>query len=362
MSGQGDDTRREVEPPGAGPASPSNRERAEGLWPVRVELVPLRRPGIRGLLTLPFKALVRPLLRWYVAPLVDAQRDFNDVALKLIDGLERRLELDADPRRLAELEERILRLERTRRDHPRTAPPGSDVVTGPRQDESVPFDYFAFESRMRGSMTDIRSRQASYVETFRDMEPVLDLGCGRGEFLSLLGEGGIVARGVDRDPEMVAFCRASGLDVFHGDALAYLSSLPDESLGGIFSAQLVEHLQPAKLVELLRFAASRLREGGVLAVETMNPLALNALKNYFADLTHAQPIVPETLVFLARDAGFRTAEVRFLNPPPAHARLREVDLPAEPRFDEARRALAANVERLNELLFGPEDYVMTAVR
>jgi SAM-dependent methyltransferase len=300
-------------------------------------------------------------VRWYVAPLVDAQRDFNDVALKLIDGLERRLDVEVDPRRLEELEERVLRLERTRKELPLLVTPG-EVATGRDEGAGVAFDYFAFESRMRGSMADIRSRQAAYVDAFRDAEPVLDVGCGRGEFLSLLAEEGIEASGVDRDPEMVAFCRANGLDVTHGDAVGYLSSLPDQSLGGIFSAQLVEHLAPAKLVELLRVAASRLREGGVLIVETMNPLSLSALKNYFADLTHAQPIVADTLVFLARDAGFRTAEVRYLNPPPAGERLRPVTLPPDPRFDEARLALGANVERLNDLLFGPQDYAMTAVR
>ena len=361
MSGRADDTRLDADPPHVEPARQSNRERAERLWPVRVELVPLRRPGFRGLVTLPFKALVRPLVRWYVAPLVDAQRDFNDVVLKLLDGLERRVELDADPRRLVELEERMFRIERTRRESPRHAP-ASEGTKERDGSESVPFDYFAFESRMRGSMTEIRSRQSSYVEMFRDAAPVLDIGCGRGEFLALLAEAGIEARGVDRDPEMVAFCRASGLDVAQGDAVGFLSSLPDDSLGGLFCAQVVEHLPPARLVELLHVAARRLRKDGVLIVETMNPLSLNALKNYFADLTHAQPIVAETLVFLTRDAGFRTAEVRYVNPPPAPERLYPVHLPPEPRFDEARVALAANVERLNDLLFGPEDYVMTAFR
>ena len=94
----------------------------------------------------------------------------------------------------------------------------------------------------------------------------------------------------------------------------------------------------------------------------MNPLALGALKNYFADLTHAQPLVPETLVMLARQAGFERADVRFLNEPPADERLRPVELPPDAAFDDARVALAANVARLNEVVFGPQDYALVARR
>jgi SAM-dependent methyltransferase len=224
------------------------------------------------------------------------------------------------------------------------------------------FDYFAFEARMRGSTGDVRERQEVYVDDFREAAPVLDVGCGRGEFLGLLRAAGIEARGVDRDADMVAFCRAESLEVEHADALEHLASLEDGSLGGIFAAQVVEHLPPPALVRLLDLAAAKVRSGGVLVAETMNPLALGALKNYFADLTHAQPLVPETLVLLARQAGFASAEVRFLNEPPPEERLRPVELPRDAAFDDARVALAANVARLNDVIFGPQDYALVARR
>jgi SAM-dependent methyltransferase len=195
-----------------------------------------------------------------------------------------------------------------------------------------------------------------------DAAPVLDLGCGRGEFLSLLREASIDGTGVDRDPDMVETCRAKGLDVEQGDAIAYLEGLADQSLGGIFAAQVLEHLRPAPLVRLLNLAAAKLRPGGVFVAETMNPLSLVALKNYFADLTHAQPLVPETLVLLARQAGFAATELRFLNEPPENERLRPVELPSDPAFDAARVALGANVARLNEVVFGPQDYALVARR
>ena len=224
------------------------------------------------------------------------------------------------------------------------------------------FDYFAFEARMRGSRTDVLERQRPYVADFADAAPVLDVGCGRGEFLSLLRDAGIEATGIDRDPDMVGLCRADGLEVEQGDAIAHLERLDDESLGGVFAAQVLEHLPPAPLVRLLELARAKLRPGGILVAETMNPLSLVALKNYFADLTHAQPLVPETLVLLARQAGFGSTELRFLHPPPEHERLRAVELPPDPAFDSARVALGANVARLNEIVFGPQDYALVARR
>ena len=215
---------------------------------------------------------------------------------------------------------------------------------------------------MRGSRADVLERQRPYVADFRDAAPVLDVGCGRGELLSLLREAGVEATGVDRDPDMVALCRDEGLEVAQGDAVAHLEALPDESLGGVFAAQVVEHLPPAPLVRLLELACAKLRPGGILVAETMNPLSLVAMRNYYADLTHAQPLVPETLVLLARQAGFGFTELRFLNEPPEHERLRTVELPPNDAFDSARVALAANVARLNDVVFGPQDYALVARR
>jgi SAM-dependent methyltransferase len=337
------------------------RDRAEQLWAVSADRAPTRRPGLRGALAAPAKAVLRPLLRWYVAPLADAQRDFNDVTLKLVDDLHGQVETGLDERRVDELEDRVLRLERVERAAERQEPRTSGA-RHPEPSRRPEVDYFAFEARMRGSTADVRARQQPYLEHFRDAAPVLDVGCGRGEFLVLLREAGIDARGVDRDADMVAFCRAEGLDVDHADVVEYLAGLDDGSLGGVFAAQLVEHLRPSSLVRFIELAAAKLRPDGVLVAETVNPLALGALKNYFADLTHAQPLVPETLVLLVRQAGFRRAEVRFLNEPPPEERLRPVELPPEAAFDAARVALTANVARLNDVIFGPQDYALVARR
>jgi 2-polyprenyl-3-methyl-5-hydroxy-6-metoxy-1,4-benzoquinol methylase len=336
------------------------RNEAERLWSVSAERPFLYRAGAwgraRGLLLVPAKSSLRKLMRWYVEPLAVDQRRFNGAVLKLVDalsaradagltGLERRLS-EAQGRRTNELDERLTRLERRERSSvPRAAP--SPVIAEPLGQLVFP-DYFAYESRMRGSTELVRDKQRGYVEDFRDAASVLDLGCGRGEFLSLLDEAGIEAKGVDVDADMVAYARGEGLEVEHAGAVEYLEGVLDGSLGGIFAAQLLEHLPAPTVVRLLELTAAKLRPGGLLVAETINPLSPLALRNYFADLTHAQPLVPETLELLARQAGFASIETRFLNEP--EEKLAE---PADP-------TIAANVRRLNKLLFAPLDYAIVA--
>jgi hypothetical protein len=112
------------------------------------------------------------------------------------------------------------------------------------------------------------------------------------------------------------------------------------------------------LVHLLELARAKLRPGGVLITETINPLSPLALRFYFSDLTHAQPLVPETLELLAQGAGFRRTEIDYLNAP--DEQLCDIELPAGTEFDGARAALAANMQRLNEVVFGPLDYALYA--
>lgn len=167
--------------------------------------------------------------------------------------------------------------------------------------------YRGFEDLFRGPETMIRERQRVYVPLAADAAPVLDLGCGRGEFLDLLGEAGVEARGVDLDPGMVARCQEKGHAVEQGDLLEVLEATPPDSLGCAFSAQVIEHLEADQLERLFELAAERLRPGGRLIVETVNPHCSAALKAFWVDPTHRQPLFPETILALCQLAGFSSA-------------------------------------------------------
>jgi SAM-dependent methyltransferase len=257
------------------------------------------------------RGLRRRLQYAAAAPLALGQRSFNAALLRLFDAFSSRLDdaaarAEAAERRAAELEERLLRLERR--------PDGSvsDTVAPQPRASALP-DYFAFESRLRGSTEDVRERQRPYVDRLRGHAPVLDLGCGRGELLALLRDAGIEARGADANADMVAFARAEGLDVTQATAHEALAACEDGSLGAVTALQLLEHLPPPDLVALLDLAHAKLRPGGLLIAETIDPSSLAALRNYYADLTHAQPLVPETLELLVRGAGFGQTETIHLN-------------------------------------------------
>ena len=219
------------------------------------------------------------------------------------------------------------------------------------------YKYVGFEERFRGSQDDIRQRQLDYVSLFAGASDVLDVGCGRGEFLTLLGEQGITARGLDINQTMVDVCQEKGLAATAGDAVAYLRSLPDASLGGLIAAQVVEHFDPPYLNAFIEAAFTKLRPGAVIVLETINPACWYAFfSSYIRDYTHKQPLHPETLGFLLGASGFQRVDLRYLAPVADSQKLQRLAaLPGTPLADVVE-ALNANLDRLNGLLFACQDY------
>ncbi len=171
--------------------------------------------------------------------------------------------------------------------------------------ESEGDGYRGFEDLFRGSEEMIRNRQRVYLDLLDGREPVLDAGCGRGELLDLLAERGIACQGVDLDPDMVERCHAKGhANVERADLVDYLERAEPTSLGAIFSAQVIEHLGFERLRRFLELSRSRLRPGGLLIAETVNPHSAAALKAFWVDPTHAHPLFPETMLALCALAGF----------------------------------------------------------
>jgi SAM-dependent methyltransferase len=169
--------------------------------------------------------------------------------------------------------------------------------------------YVAFEEVFRGPPERVADSQRPYLQLVEGHAPVLDVGCGRGEFLALLREQAISARGVDLDEEMVRRCRELGLDAIQEDANTYLETLPDETLGTVFSAQFIEHLPAGELHRMLGLAVRKLRPGGLLIAETINPHRVSSMKTFWVDLTHQHPIFPEVALTMCAIAGFESAYV-----------------------------------------------------
>ncbi|MBI4886069.1 MAG: class I SAM-dependent methyltransferase [Acidobacteria bacterium] len=215
--------------------------------------------------------------------------------------------------------------------------------------------YVGFEDQFRGSPEDIRARVAEYLPLFHGSQDVLDIGCGRGEFLALLRDQGVTSRGVDLNGAMVDVCREQGLDAEQADALAYLRAQPDGSLGGIFAAQVVEHLEPRYLTALLDTAFDKLRPGAPIVLETINPACWFAFfESYIRDITHVRPLHPDTLKYLMIANGFQHVDIRYRSPYPEHEKLQP--LAPHASLGAAVDTLNANVERLNRLLFTWLDY------
>lgn len=233
------------------------------------------------------------------------------------------------------------------------------------------YKYVGFEDQFRGSPAVIRARQESYVPFFEPLRAgadagagdVLDVGCGRGEFIELLNAHGIPARGIDLNHEMAESCRARGLNVVEADAVGYLSAQPDASLGGLFAAQVVEHLEPSYLLRFLDLAFEKVQPGGVLVLETLNPACWAAFfDSYIRDITHRWPLHPETLKYLVTASGFTRVSLEFRSPVGPQDRLQPIAVPesAEPSLKDLAEAFNANVEKLNARMFTYLDYAVVA--
>ena len=246
------------------------------------------------------------------------------------------------------------------------APPSSASAAASNAFSSAldAYKYVGFENEFRGPEALIRERQQSYVPFFENAPgDVLDVGCGRGEFIQLLAGHGIAARGIDANREMVEVCRERGLQVAQADAVSYLSSLEANSLGGLFAAQVVEHLEPGYLIRFLDLAGEKLRPGGCMVLETLNPACWTAFfESYIRDITHRWPLHPETLKYLVLASGFTSAAIEYRSPIPDAQRLQRIALPngADLPIREVVDVFNENVAKVNARMFTYMDYAVVA--
>lgn len=224
--------------------------------------------------------------------------------------------------------------------------------------------YLEFEDRFRGREEDIAERLEPYLEVLSGRREILDLGCGRGEALEVLSARGIPCSGVDSNVEMVDRCREKGFKAEVGDLFSALEGRSEASLGGIVSFHVIEHLPAAGLDRLARLAWRALAPGGVLVLETPNPMSMVVgASRFWIDPTHKRPVHPESLKTMLELTGFDPVERIDLQPFDEDDRLPEVSpdgidpelLPLVQRINLLR-------DRLDDLLFGFQDYALVAYK
>ncbi|MDZ4785912.1 MAG: methyltransferase domain-containing protein [bacterium] len=242
----------------------------------------------------------------------------------------------------------------------------SSTTASSSQDTEAPIDYsyLILENRYRGSEEVISERMSFYVPIFKDIkDPVLEIGGGRGELQLLFKQNDIPSYCVEMDKAMVEASKAKGVDVRYGDGIKHLESVADGSLGGVVAIQVIEHLTTAQLKTLVSLCLRKIKKGGKVVFETINTESMVALaRNYFRDPTHVFPLHPETMRFTLDLLGLRVLDVHKLSPYSKESSLEELEVKEfmTPRWAEATEKLNRNIRRLNELLYGYQDYCIVS--
>lgn len=230
-------------------------------------------------------------------------------------------------------------------------------TAAPAESDYDSIDYFDFENHFRGSIGNIKKSQEFYLKYFRDKKNVLDIGCGRGEFLSLLKENGIAATGVDVYEPYVDYCKMNGLEAVCGDGTDYLAN--SEQIDGIFVGQVVEHLDVRSIVRLCNTAYEKLSEGGCIVIETPNPTSLAIYTNaFYIDPSHVKPVHPLTMKYFLEKAGFGDIEIIYTESSRPQCSIPELSISAEGNTEEFNAAM----KKVSDVLFGSQDYAVIAVK
>jgi len=210
--------------------------------------------------------------------------------------------------------------------------------------------YASFQARFRSSQPATREDLKAYLPLLEEAgidAEILDLGCGGGEWLEILDEAGLRARGVESNRALIAEARKRNAIVIEADAARYLRTLTDNSLRAVTAFHFVEHLDLYELIELLREVRRTLKPGGIVILETPNPknLVVGAC-NFYSDPTHQRPLFPESLEFMVSYLGFERARIQYLHP---------VEGSPFDNDDEGARAL-------HSWFFSPRDYAVIAFK
>ena len=239
----------------------------------------------------------------------------------------------------------------------KTDPSVITELKGIKEQLSV-FQYADFEQRFRGDSEKIREDLKRYLPYFAQSDKILDIGCGRGEFLKLMIDQGKEIKGIDISHSMLEKAREEGIDsILNVDALQFLRDSGEGSFGGIFSSQVIEHFDPGYLREIVTESFRVLQPGSPILLETINPLSLFALSNiFYMDVTHQKPLHPEYMRYLLGSTGFSDISVIYSDDP-IPEQLEEISTD-----NSLARTFNSNVDKLNKILFNSPIYAITGIK
>ncbi len=311
-----------------------------GQWNINFDAPIITHRFLYARIVIFIKRAIRKTIGWYVKSFFLQQRAFNASIVQFLNILDEDMHrkdelIDLLRREIQSLKTEISSLEST-------------VNTRKR---GLGERYLKFEDDFRGSRELIKGFFREFVPFLAGPGIVYDLGCGRGEMLELLQEANIECVGIDSNPAMVKLCLALNLPAVLEDIGDYVSRLKDNTAGGFFISQVVEHLEVYELTDLLEETHAKLAPGSPLIIETPNPLTVLVSSNTFhLDLTHKLLVHPDTLVHMLKTIGFTEIETKFRHP-----------FPKEDTFqDGTDDDTSPLILKLNHLLYGPRDYAVIA--
>lgn len=298
------------------------------------------------------RKLIHNLLGWYFFPIIQQQSEFNKEMVETVSSL-RILVYN-----LQEENERIKQLNVGLKDELRYIKQTLNITCDYRELENgLKIDYFKFEDCFRGSAEIISRIQNDYVNYYKNKQGiVLDIGCGRGEFLKLMKKFDIEAMGIDIYPPFIEYCSSEGLKVQQIDTITYLNNIEDESLAGIFMSHVVEHLSTDYILRLIQLAYQKLQQGAYFILQTPNPESLFTLIDFWIDIEHKKPIHYRTLEFLFKQAGFESVE-RYN---PEATKFHNVVTYLNSDNISNLKDFNCGMGNLNEYLTGYQDYALIA--
>lgn len=212
--------------------------------------------------------------------------------------------------------------------------------------------YVELENKFRGSKKIIKTRLNSYLPFLKNLKeldkfPILDIGCGRGEWLELLKENNLNAIGIDCNAAMVEHCKEHHLTAINDDIFIYLDKQPANSFNAITGFQIIEHLSFPNILRLIQETVRTLKDGGILILETPNPFNVKVSSwSFYMDPTHKKPLPAELMEFIFSYFGLQNIHIIPLNTP----------------ADRDSYKIDGHNEHYLNLLYGPQDYAIVGYK